>query len=131
MSVAAVCLGAKIIEKHFTIDRSMGGPEQKFSYRTDELKKLIQEIRYVEKAMGNFEKSPSPEELKKRDRSRRCLVANTAIEKGQIITEAMIGMKRPLAKPGLNTAYFERIVGKVAIKGINKNSPIYANCIKR
>ena len=81
--------------------------------------------------MGNSEKSPSSEELKKRDRSRRCLVANTAIKKGQIITEAMIGMKRPLAKPGLNTDYFERIIGKVAIKGINKNSPICASCIKR
>jgi sialic acid synthase SpsE len=129
-SISAVCLGASIIEKHFTIYRKYGGPEQAFSYDMSEFKKLVEEVRYAEKALGSFDKAPSKEELKLREKYRRCLVANKNIKKGELFTGEIIGMKRPLSKPGLNTSYFERIIGRKAARYIAKDAPIYANSIK-
>lgn len=129
-SVGAVCLGARIIEKHFTIDKGAGGPEQKFSYMPHELTSLIRNIRCIETALGSSKKIPSPLEIQTRDKNRRCLIANINIKKGDVITEDMVGMKRPLEKPGLNTAYFSKIVGRIAARDIKKNSPIYSPYIK-
>ena len=128
-SIIAVSLGARIVEKHFTIDRRLGGPEQELSYVPKELKRWIRGIRDTEEMLGNFKKVPSQEELKVRDRCRRCLVANIDIKAGQVITEDMIGMKRPLAKPGLNTSYFKKLIQKKAKKAIKKGSPIYSGCV--
>jgi N-acetylneuraminate synthase/N,N'-diacetyllegionaminate synthase len=130
-SIVAVSLGARVIEKHFTLKKSLKGPEQAFSYTPDEFKILINEIRYVEKIFGAYEKKPSQAELKIRDKNRRCLVANVNIKKGQVITEEMIGMKRPRSKPGLNTSYFGAVIGKRAKNDIKKNNPIYSDSIIR
>lgn len=129
-SIAAVSLGARIIEKHFTIGRGYGGHEQAFSYDTGEFKKLVEEVRYAEKALGSFDKAPSKEELRLREKYRRCLVANRDIKKNERFTKEIIGMKRPLAKPGLNTGYIDEIQGKAAAKDINENEPIYSSSVK-
>jgi len=128
-SVAAICLGARVVEKHFTIDRNIGGPEQSFSYSAVELKRLVDNIRYIEKTLGDLKKSPSPKEFGVRDKYRRCLIAETDIKKGQIIGRDIVGMKRPLVKPGLSTAYFEKVIGKKSKKNIKKNFPIYSDCV--
>lgn len=129
-TIAAVSLGARIIEKHFTIDRGCGGPEQAFSYDTREFKKLVEEVRYAEKALGSFDKAPSKDELSLREKYRRCLVANRYIKKDERFTKEVIGMKRPLARPGLNTGYIGKILGRPAAKDINENEPIYSSSVK-
>jgi len=128
-SVAAVCLGAKVLEKHFTVDRRVGGPEQRFSLLPDQLRDWVEEIRCTETALGTGKKVPSPRELASRDKNRRCLVANTDIKKGEVITADMIGMKRPLARPGLSTASFVYVLGRKAKRDIKGDSPIYSTHI--
>lgn len=129
-SIAAVCLGATTIEKHFTIDRKYGGPEQVFSYDESGFKKLVEDVRYAEDALGSFSKAPSRAELKLREKYRRCLVANRDIKKNECFTKEAIGMKRPLTRPGLNTGYIDKILGKTAAKDINEDEPIYSSSVR-
>ena len=128
-SIAAISLGARVLEKHFTIDRKLGGPEQEFSYDLDELKTWIDDIRYTEKVFGSFKKMPHTGEMDVRKKFRRCLVANRDIKRGEIIAKDALGLKRPIGKPGLNTIYFEKVVGKRAKKHIKMNQPIYEESV--
>jgi N-acetylneuraminate synthase/N,N'-diacetyllegionaminate synthase len=93
--VAAVALGACVIEKHFTLDRSLPGPDHQASLEPDELKQMIKAIREVEKAMGDGSKMPTKEEKQIQKVARRSIVAGVNIPKGTIITEAMLDIKRP------------------------------------
>lgn len=93
--IAAVALGANIIEKHFTLDRNMSGPDHKASIEPDELKKMVSCIRNIEKALGNGIKAPSPSEKKNIAAARKSIVARQNIAKGDVFTEENITVKRP------------------------------------
>lgn len=93
--IAAVTMGAVIIEKHFTLDRSMVGPDHKASLEPEELTAMVAGIRRVEKALGHGEKTASPSEKKNRDIARKSIIARRSIRKGELLTEENITTKRP------------------------------------
>lgn len=93
--VAAVALGATVIEKHFTLDRNMEGPDHKASLEPAELAAMVRAIRNVEKALGTAEKKPSPSERKNIAVARKSIVAKTAIAAGEPLTENNLTVKRP------------------------------------
>lgn len=94
-SLGAVCLGAKIIEKHFTIDKNLNGPDHWFSMDPTDMKNLVQEIRNLEKAFGNPRKMVIPSEVPEKYWSTRSLVAKNDMKKGHIITKEDLAMLRP------------------------------------
>lgn len=112
VSLAAVALGACVIEKHFTLDRTLPGPDHKASLEPAELAQLIQGIRAVEKALGDGLKRPSPKELKNRAIIRKSLVAACNIPAGTIILDSMITIKRP--GTGLAPKFKAEVVGRRA-----------------
>ena len=93
--IAAVALGATIIEKHFTLDRDMEGPDHKASLEPDELAKMVTSIRNIEQAIGNGDKTPSPSEKKNITVARKSIVAARDIKEGEILTTENITVKRP------------------------------------
>lgn len=93
--IAAVALGAEIIEKHFTLDRSLPGPDHKASLEPDELKQMVISIRKVEQSIGSGTKIASESEEKNRPIARKSLVAATVIKKGARFTEENLCVKRP------------------------------------
>lgn len=111
VAIAAVALGACIIEKHFTLDRNAAGPDHRASASPDELKSLIQSIRTVEAALGHGRKQPAPSEAATATAARRSLVALHDIPPGVALTEDMIAIKRP--GTGLAPALRPYLVGRV------------------
>ena len=110
---AAVALGAKMIEKHFTIDRSLPGPDQLASLEPLELKAMVTSIRNIELAIsGNGMKEPSSSELKNIEIARKSIVAKTAINKGDIFSESNITTKRP--GNGISPMQWDDVIGQVA-----------------
>ena len=95
VSTAAVALGAKVIEKHFTIDNNLSGPDHKASLNPHEFKKLVKHIRMVEKSMGVAIKSPTRSEIKNKVHARKSLVASKPIKKGEILSHENVTAKRP------------------------------------
>ncbi|MCF6296435.1 MAG: N-acetylneuraminate synthase [Flavobacteriaceae bacterium] len=93
--IAAVALGAEIIEKYFTLDRNMEGPDHKASLEPPEFEAMVKAIRNVEKALGNGIKKPSPSETKNIPIARKSIIAINPIKKGEIFTVDNIGIKRP------------------------------------
>lgn len=93
--VAAVALGATIIEKHFTLDRNMEGPDHRASLEPDELAAMVSAIRHIEKALGSGDKTPSPSEMKNINVARKSIVAQKEIKAGEMFTEENITVKRP------------------------------------
>lgn len=93
--IAAAALGAVIIEKHFTLDRGMEGPDHRASLEPDELAAMTAAVRHIESALGNGGKTVSPSERKNLDIARKSLVARRAIQKGEPLTEENITAKRP------------------------------------
>jgi N,N'-diacetyllegionaminate synthase len=91
--VAAVALGATVIEKHFTLDRNLPGPDHKASLEPEELKAMVQAIRNIEKALGDGIKRPSASETKNKPISRKSLVAATAIRNGDSFTDTNLAVK--------------------------------------
>jgi len=83
VSVAAVALGARVIEKHFTLDKNMKGPDHKASLEPNELKMMVRAIRNIEKALGKEAKAPSPSEVKNKNVIRKTIVASKKIKKGR------------------------------------------------
>lgn len=112
--VAAVALGAGIIEKHFTLDRNMMGPDHAASLEPSELTDMVHAIRDVETAMGDGVKQPSPSELKNRDIARRSLVAARPIYAGDIFEMEDIAAKRP--GTGISPFEYWNCLGKVATR---------------
>lgn len=112
--IAAVAMGAKVIEKHFTLDRNMEGPDHLASTEPDEFKKMVESIRNIEKAMGNGEKVPTMSEI---DISKvvlkRC-VASKKIKTGEIFNENNLTVKRN--DKGLPAKYWDLLIGKRATK---------------
>lgn len=116
----AVVLGACVVEKHFTLDRSLPGPDHCASLEPNELLTLVQTVRDVENALGDGIKRPMPSEINNKPRMQKSLVARRHISSGEIITEADLTAKRP--GTGLSPDWQDAIVGKRTAKDIPKNS---------
>lgn len=112
--IAAVALGATIIEKHFTLDRKMDGPDHKASLEPDELAMMVSSIRNIEKAMGDGSKTPSISEKKNITVARKSIVAARKINTGEIFTEDNITVKRP--GTGISPMKWNNIMGRKAIR---------------
>lgn len=120
--IAAVAMGAEIIEKHFTLDRNMEGPDHKASLEPRELSNMISAIRNIEKAIGISQKIVTPSEKKNINVVRKSIVAKTIIQKGERFTEENITTKRP--GTGISPMRWNEILGKVAKKEFQKNEQI-------
>jgi len=114
VDIAAVAMGAKVIEKHFTLDNTMDGPDHKASLEPEELKSMVKNIRHIEIAMGSNIKQPSPSEIPNIKIARKSIVANTAIKKGEVFTENNLTIKRPAT--GINPMLWDEIIGTIADK---------------
>ncbi|MDE5554234.1 MAG: N-acetylneuraminate synthase [Muribaculaceae bacterium] len=110
--VAAVALGASVIEKHFTLDRSLPGPDQKASLEPHELRQMVNEIRQIELALGSPEKLVDDIERPNIEVARKSIVAARAIQKGEIFTEENITVKRPGS--GISPMLWDKIIGTPA-----------------
>ncbi len=112
--VAAVALGASMIEKHFTLDKSMEGPDHKASLEPDELKAMVKGIRNIELALGDGIKRPSQSEMKNIPVARKSLIAACSIKKGEVFTEQNLTVKRP--GTGVSPMRWDEFVGIKANK---------------
>ncbi|MFT4600280.1 MAG: N,N'-diacetyllegionaminate synthase [Arenicella sp.] len=119
---AAVAMGAKVIEKHFTLDNTMPGPDHKASLEPNELIKMVQQIRNIEKALGSFEKAPSASEQKNISVARKSLVALQAIKKGDLLTTENISTKRP--GNGVSPMKWNEAIGSAAIRDFENDELI-------
>lgn len=120
--IAAVALGASVIEKHFTLDKTMEGPDHRASLEPHELKDMVDKIRNIEKALGSGIKKPSNSELKNINVARKSIVASKYIQKGDIFTEDNISIKRP--GNGISPMKWNETLGKIAIKDFDKDELI-------
>jgi N,N'-diacetyllegionaminate synthase len=114
VDIAAVAMGASVIEKHFTLDKNMDGPDHKASLEPDELKAMVKAIRNIELALGSSIKKPSKSEMPNMEIARKSIVAKTEIKKGDTLSEENITIKRP--GNGINPMRLDEIVGTIAIK---------------
>ncbi len=112
--IAAVALGASVIEKHFTLDRNMEGPDHKASLEPEELKAMVSAIRHIEQALGDGHKQISDSERKNIAIARKSIVAACPIKKGEMLTEQNLTVKRP--GTGISPMRWEEIIGTKAIK---------------
>ena len=112
IAIAAVALGATVIEKHFTLDRNLPGPDHKASLEPEELKAMVVAIRNIEKAMGDGVKRPSPSELKNKSIARKSLVAMRDIREGENFSEDNLMVKRP--GTGLSPMRWDEVLGRKA-----------------
>lgn len=113
--IAAAALGAKVIEKHFTLNRNLPGPDHKASLEPEELKKMVKAIRNIELAVsGSGFKMPSVSEKKNLIAARKSIVASKAILKGEIFTNKNLTVKRP--GNGINPMLWDEVIGKKAIR---------------
>lgn len=122
VSIAAVALGATIIEKHFTLDRNMEGPDHKASLEPDELKKMVDSIRHIEIALGDGQKRPIGHELNNSKVARKSIVAKKEIIIGELFTEENITVKRP--GNGLSPMLWFELIGKRATRNFSKDELI-------
>jgi len=121
IAIAAIALGAKVIEKHFTLDRDLPGPDHKASLESDELKKMVKAIRNVEKVLGNGIKKPAQSELKVMKVARRSLVVARDIRAGEVVKESDILIKRP--GTGILPKFKEIIIGMRLTRDVKKDNP--------
>ncbi|MDN3454373.1 MULTISPECIES: N-acetylneuraminate synthase [unclassified Psychrobacter] len=121
--IAAIALGAQLIEKHFTLDKSMPGPDHKASLEPDELKDMVQAIRDVEMALGNGIKGPQPSEIKNKSVARKSLVAAQYIKAGDTYTEKNLTIKRP--GNGISPNLYWSLLGKTANRDYLEGDLIY------
>lgn len=120
--VAAVALGAEVIEKHFTLDKTMDGPDHKASLEPQELKAMVSAIRNIEKAMGDGVKSPSASEEKNKPVARKSIVASRDIIKGELFDEDNIAVKRP--GTGISPMLWDKVIGTKATKNYQEDDLI-------
>lgn len=118
-ATAAVALGAKIIEKHFTLDKNLPGPDHWFSADPKELAEMVRSIQYIEKALGSYVVKPTAREIQTRRTIRRSIVAARDIAQGQVVTEELLSFKRP--GTGLCPKYMKYIIGKKTKLNIKKD----------
>jgi len=120
--IAVAALGAVLVEKHFTLDRTLPGPDHRASLEPDELKDMVRAVRDVEKALGDRVKKPTKDEERIKKVVRRSIVAKMGIPKGTAITEDMLDFKRPGV--GIEPKYLNEIIGKKAKKDIKPDGLI-------
>ena len=121
--VAAVALGASIIEKHFTLDRTLHGPDHAASLEPDELRAMVTAIRNIEQAMGDGVKTPSESEMKNIFISRKSIVAKRAIKKKERFSEDNLTVKRP--GTGISPMEWDKIIGKKSDADFNTDDLIH------
>lgn len=122
VAIAAATLGATIIEKHFTLDKNMNGPDHKASLEPEELRNMVLSIRNIEKSLGTGIKEPSLSEKKNISIARKSIVAKCFIEEGEILTKQNITTKRP--GDGISPMNWYDVLGKKACKNFNKDEKI-------
>lgn len=122
IAIASVAIGAKIIEKHFTLDKNMAGPDHIASLDPSELKAMVLAIRNIEKAFGDGIKKPSKSESSNIAIVRKSIVAKTKITKGDIFSEKNITTKRPGS--GISPMKWDEIIGSVALKNYEEDELI-------
>ena len=120
--IAAVAMGAEVIEKHFTLDKNMQGPDHKASLEPHELKAMVDGIRNIEKAMGSGVKTPSPSEQKNIDVARKSIVAASSIKQGEVFTSQNITTKRP--GTGISPMQWHELIGTPAQKDYKEDELI-------
>lgn len=126
--ISAVAMGAEVIEKHFTLDKDMEGPDHRASLNPLELKDLVQSIRNIEKSFGDGIKKCNISEVNTKKVARKSIVAARNIEVGEKITYENITFKRP--ENGISPIYSELVVGKKAINNISKDEILTLENIK-
>ncbi len=122
VDVAAVALGASVIEKHFTIDKTMPGPDHKASLEPDELKAMVSAIRNIEIALGDGIKKPSPSEIPNIIVARKSIVAKKDIKKGKLFTINNLTTKRPAN--GISPMLWDDLIGRIASKDYKEDELI-------
>lgn len=120
--VAAVAMGAEIIEKHFTLDKNMEGPDHKASLEPAELKLMVQQIRNIEVALGDGIKRPNKSEAENANVVQKSILAKKPIKKGEILTEDILTVKR--AGEGISASLWDSVIGAPAIKDFEIDEPI-------
>ena len=120
--VAAVALGAQVIEKHFTLDKKMEGPDHRASLEPKELKEMVIAIRNIEIAKGDGIKKPSQSELKNKTIARKSIVANKTIKKGEMYSNDNLAIKRP--GNGISPMRWHEVLGKKATRDFSKDELI-------
>lgn len=120
--IAAVALGAEVIEKHFTLDRTLPGPDHKASLEPNELKAMVDAIRNIEQALGNGQKHVSASEEKNIAIARKSIVAAKDIKRGELLTEENLTTKRPGS--GISPMRWEELIGTKAIRDFKEDELI-------
>ena len=120
--IAAVTLGATVIEKHFTLDKNMEGPDHKASLDPIELKAMVQGIRNIETALGNGVKEPSPSEFKNKPIARKSIVAKAKIMQGEVFSANNLTVKRP--GNGISPMEWYDVIGRIASKDFEEDELI-------
>jgi len=118
-ALAAVALGACVVEKHFTLDRTMNGPDHKASIEPAEFKRMVEGIRKIELALGTGIKEPSPSEKKNIPLIRKSIVAKTPIRTGETFSDENITVKRP--GTGISPVHWDRVIGLTADRNYEKD----------
>jgi len=122
IALAAVAIGGCIIEKHFTLDRNLPGPDHKASLEPDELKEMIRIIRENELAMGDGIKRPTHNEKKIMKIARKSIIAKIDLNEGEIINKRSIEVKRP--GTGISPVNYDNVIGREIIRKVKKDMPI-------
>ncbi len=122
VDLAAVAMGAVVIEKHFTMDRNLPGPDHRASLEPQELKAMVVGIRKVEMAMGSCVKTPTPSELKNRDVARKSIIASRVIRKGELLTEENLTTKRP--GNGISPMLWTQVLNTRAVRDFEEDELI-------
>lgn len=120
--IAAIGKGASVIEKHFTLDKTMSGPDHKASLNPCELKEMVSSIRNIEQALGEKKKSPAPSELKNKKVARKSLVTLKPVKKGERFTVENLTVKRP--GTGIEPYYYWDYIGRVADRNYEEDEII-------
>jgi len=120
--IASVALGVCVIEKHFTLDKKLPGPDQRSSLDPEELRLMVKSIREIEVALGNGNIKPTSDEKKNMEVVRKSIVSSMDIKKGSILTEEMIDIKRP--GTGISPKMYDKILGKKVKRLIKKDELI-------
>lgn len=120
--VAAVAMGAEVIEKHFTLDRTMDGPDHKASLEPDELKRMVEAIRNIEIALGDGVKKPNRSEMETSKVVLKSILARCPVKKGEMLTEDKLIIKR--AEGGISVSRWDEVVGTAALTDYDIDDPI-------
>ncbi len=126
--VMAVAMGATVIEKHFTLDKNMEGPDHKASLEPDELREMVKSIRDIESARGDGIKKPTASEMSTREVARKSIVVTRSMKAGDIISQEDLTIKRP--GTGLAPKYLSELIGKTVVKDIDEEALISLDDIK-